>query len=178
MSSLPQQSTHTNTNADFPTLLHHALQIAQKGQSLPEDLLHQLSLLAPDRKRLLQLLKNATNIAHTPPLDPFQESLPTAETSPDTQDKTPATTKAPLHVPSAEQMSFSDWIEYMNQNLQTSPPSPHPKSSTPVSETYARILIQQGHYEKAIEIYQKLMQLHPEKSNTFALQIEQLKKQR
>ena len=45
-----------------------------------------------------------------------------------------------------------------------------------VSETYARILVMQGKYSKAMEMYQKLSLLKPQKSDYFAALIEQLKK--
>jgi len=45
-----------------------------------------------------------------------------------------------------------------------------------VSETMAILYVQQGNIPKAIEIYQKLIELFPEKSSFFASQIEKLKK--
>lgn len=45
-----------------------------------------------------------------------------------------------------------------------------------VSETYARILVRQGKYNKAVEMYQKLSLLKPQKSDYFAALIDQLKK--
>lgn len=45
-----------------------------------------------------------------------------------------------------------------------------------VSETYARILVMQGKYNKAMEMYQKLSLLKPQKSDYFAALIDQLKK--
>jgi len=44
-----------------------------------------------------------------------------------------------------------------------------------VSETLANVLASQGHFEKAIEMFKKLSLLFPEKSNTFADQIQKLK---
>ncbi|MCS7035864.1 MAG: hypothetical protein RMJ33_03110 [Saprospiraceae bacterium] len=44
------------------------------------------------------------------------------------------------------------------------------------SETLARLYAQQGYRDKAIEMYQRLMVLHPEKSAFFAAQIEALTK--
>ncbi len=49
-------------------------------------------------------------------------------------------------------------------------------SADPVSETYADLLAAQGHTKKAIEIYEKLIALYPEKKATFAQKLENLKK--
>jgi len=45
-----------------------------------------------------------------------------------------------------------------------------------VTETYARILVMQGKYQKAVEMYMKLSLLKPQKSDYFAALIDQLKK--
>lgn len=45
-----------------------------------------------------------------------------------------------------------------------------------VTETYARILVMQGKYPKAVEMYSKLSLLKPQKSDYFAALIDQLKK--
>lgn len=44
-----------------------------------------------------------------------------------------------------------------------------------ISETYAKILEKQENFEKAIQVYKELSVLYPEKSATFANQIEKLK---
>jgi hypothetical protein len=46
-----------------------------------------------------------------------------------------------------------------------------------LSETLARLVAAQGKKEKAIKIYQKLMMRYPQKSHTFAAQIEKLRKE-
>ena len=45
-----------------------------------------------------------------------------------------------------------------------------------ITETYARILVMQGKYTKAVEMYSKLSLLKPQKSDYFAALIDQLKK--
>ncbi len=45
-----------------------------------------------------------------------------------------------------------------------------------VTETYARILVMQGKYNKAIDMYERLCLLKPQKSDYFAALIDQLKK--
>jgi len=45
-----------------------------------------------------------------------------------------------------------------------------------ITETYARILVMQGKYQKAVEMYSKLSLLKPRKSDYFAALIDQLKK--
>lgn len=45
-----------------------------------------------------------------------------------------------------------------------------------VTETYARILVMQGKYQKAVEMYTKLSLLKPQKSDYFAALIDQIKK--
>jgi len=45
-----------------------------------------------------------------------------------------------------------------------------------VSETLARIYIEQQHYSRAKEVYEKLILLNPEKSNYFAALIKECKK--
>jgi hypothetical protein len=45
-----------------------------------------------------------------------------------------------------------------------------------ISETLARLLVQQGYKEKAINMYQRLSLAFPEKSAYFAAEIDKLKK--
>lgn len=49
------------------------------------------------------------------------------------------------------------------------------KNATPVSETFAKILERQEKYERAIEMYEKLSLIKPEKSLYFASRISELK---
>ena len=49
------------------------------------------------------------------------------------------------------------------------------ENNIPVSETYARLLVQQNQIEKALEVYNRLILIFPEKSAFFAAEIENLK---
>ncbi len=80
--------------------------------------------------------------------------------------------------------SFEDWMLVLdqssseNQGLFYSAEAMAKKSevdqSEMVSETLAQIYVQQGHYDKAIEYYQKLILLFPEKNDFFAGKIEKI----
>jgi len=49
------------------------------------------------------------------------------------------------------------------------------ENSMPVSETYAKILVQQNQIDKAIEVYERLILIFPKKSALFVSEIENLK---
>jgi hypothetical protein len=49
------------------------------------------------------------------------------------------------------------------------------ENSMPVSETYAKLLVQQNQIDKAIEVYHRLILIFPKKSTFFAGEIENLK---
>jgi hypothetical protein len=49
------------------------------------------------------------------------------------------------------------------------------ENTMPVSETYAKLLVQQNQIDKAIEVYKRLILIFPEKSAFFAAEIEYLK---
>lgn len=51
------------------------------------------------------------------------------------------------------------------------------KFKTPISETFANLLVKQGRIDKAIEVYDNLILKYPEKKIYFAGRIEELKKQ-
>lgn len=49
------------------------------------------------------------------------------------------------------------------------------ENAMPVSETYAKILVQQNQIERAIEVYERLILIFPKKSALFVAEIENLK---
>jgi hypothetical protein len=49
------------------------------------------------------------------------------------------------------------------------------ENSIPVSETYAKILVQQNQIDKAIKVYERLILIFPKKSALFVAEIENLK---
>lgn len=56
------------------------------------------------------------------------------------------------------------------------PEEPRNVNKEIVSETLARIYIEQQHYARAREVYEKLILLYPEKNNYFAALLKELKK--
>jgi hypothetical protein len=69
----------------------------------------------------------------------------------------------------SERVSFFNAEEFANKSIE--------ENDDILSETLARLVAAQGKKEKAIKIYQKLMLKYPQKSNTFAAQIEKLRKE-
>lgn len=130
-----------------------------------ETILRNLEALSP-----LDRAENAG--AHT-----AQQTLPTPPVEKDTTAQSP--------VPNEEE-DFRAWINQFRL-----PPLPPPPPAPPAavlaaqsvqekeevaSETLAKILALQGHKDKAIAMYQRLMVANPEKSTIFAAAIEALKK--
>ena len=95
----------------------------------------------------------------------------------------------PAVVPSSN--NSTDAVDLLNKFLENRPSISRPKAEffkpenmarkseefhlDVVTETLAQILIKQGHKQKAIEVYEKLMLQNPNNSAFFAAQIEQLR---
>ncbi|MCC7244039.1 MAG: hypothetical protein IT269_00045 [Saprospiraceae bacterium] len=136
----------------------------------------------------------AVVVPETPRPEPVPEPVP----------EPPEITPEPLKV--APVATFDDWINGFHppvldppkakmvvpQPVQRRPVVPEPsepkgmaqqlaersvaENKDVVSETLARLLARQGHREKAIAMYQRLCLTFPEKSASFAAEIEKLKK--
>jgi len=107
---------------------------------------------------MAQFTAPALPLPHPEAANPAQESgeLPdlAAETAPP-----PARQGRTVQHPEAQRLAERSLSE--NQEL--------------VTETLARLYIAQGHREKAIKMYQRLILKYPEKSANFAAEIEKLK---
>lgn len=82
-------------------------------------------------------------------------------------------TPAPIAAAPAPERETPEKTPVIAQQLAQKSVSENPDIA---SETLARLYAQQGYREKAIEMYRRLMVLHPEKSAFFAAQIEVLTK--
>lgn len=102
----------------------------------------------------------------------------------------------PVIVPQKPAISFESWIDefFLPPLVKPKLPEVEPKNPVPsiraqdlaaksvaenqgiISETMARMLVNQGHIGKAIAMYERLILNSPEKSAYFAAEIEKLKK--
>ncbi|MEO6759575.1 MAG: hypothetical protein ABIO24_08985 [Saprospiraceae bacterium] len=121
----------------------------------------------------------------------FSQALPATE---------PAVVAPPEPVPAAPTQPFASWMDQFQlptlepRPVRPAPPAPVPKpepapktsiahvlaeksvsaNKDVLSETLAKLYAQQGHREKAINMYQRLSLAFPEKSTYFAAEIEKL----
>lgn len=177
----------------------HALRLAHLRSAAPEQLpeaLKRVAFLLPNRKHLHALLAEP----HRPAAeDQSLELLPDDIVIPRTKGRLRASTNDILELIAeqpctANATSSDNLIDQFLSNLPTlerpAPPSPLDElpenidisaqsvvdSGEAISEQLAQILSQQGHTDRAIEIYRQLMLKYPEKSAYFAAQIDCINK--
>ncbi len=150
--------------------------------------------------------RGSIELPPAPPPAESQTAGPPPKTPTPAPDQPPPAPQVPTPAPAEEStthfFSFAEWASQFNAPTLTQPP-PSPATSAPkpkaersattgiaqqlaqksisenpdiASETLARLYAQQGYRDKAIEMYERLMVLHPEKSAFFAAQIEALTK--
>ena len=137
------------------------------------------------REEILELKPIATLMRDLEAIAPVEKNIePVAET---------AAVEVPQPVaPPAPARNFGSWVGQFNLPvLPPAPPPPPPSAPSNaavmaqksveenrevLSETLAKIMARQGHHEKAISMYERLMVAYPEKSAIFAAAIEELKK--
>lgn len=158
--------------------------------------LHLTSLYSINRSHLAEKYKQLTDYQGNKKKEPTLQLL---YDSPSNEDES-----VPKLIPKANNF-FSSWDESvgtpftkantLQQTVQTPIHKPVPisqfnntlqessvmaersvqENSMPVSETYAKLLVQQNQVDKAIEVYHRLILIFPKKSTFFAREIENLK---
>ena len=152
--------------------------VERKAKNIESTVNKNVSKVKTDKKKAPKKKKVATPkvqetgsftdwLKHQKPVDSTQVEVPIDPT---------ASNEAELHL-EAKRSSFKleDFLVNQIQRKQVKKEGRKGGFTHTVSETYAKILVDQGNIDEAIAIYKELSIKYPKKSSTFARQIENLK---
>ena len=141
-------------------------------------LFHKAATMMTDRLKLQKVLDGVELAA-----EEARSANSTVELAPDQEEdekQNLAIDRELLNVDSRELSEFSQWLLALRRPDDIIDEKRIDASTSPggaaISETLAQILEKQGHNDKAIEMYEKLQLINPEKSAYFEALIEKLKK--